>query len=81
MIECRETLNQRFNKFSNELRESLIEYVEKNSTTQISVFYRDFNNGPTVSVNPKLEFMPASLVKVPVMMAYFKHSEDHPEIL
>ncbi len=81
LIECRETPNKRFNKFSSDLRDEIKAYVEKNSTFQISVFYRDLNNGPTVSINPKLEFMPASLVKVPVMMAYYKHAEDHPEIL
>lgn len=46
-----------------------------------SVYYRDLNNGPWIGINANEYFSPASLIKVPVMMAYFKAAENDPLIL
>lgn len=47
----------------------------------ISVYYRDLNNGPTFGIRETEEFIPASLLKVPVMMAYYHESETNPDVL
>ncbi len=47
----------------------------------VSVYFRDLNNGPWFGINETEKFFPASLMKVPVMMAYFKIAENSPEIL
>jgi beta-lactamase class A len=46
-----------------------------------SVYYRDLNNGPWFSTGDENSFRPASLFKVPVMMAFFKKAESDPGIL
>lgn len=54
---------------------------QSNRVAVVSVYYRDLNSGRWVGVNELDEFEPASLLKVPLMMAYFKESEDDPSIL
>jgi len=49
--------------------------------TSASVYFRDLNSGRWVGVNELETYSPASLLKVPIMMAYFKASEDDPTIL
>lgn len=47
----------------------------------IAVYFRDLNNGPAFGVKQDEHFIPASLLKVPVMMAYFKAAEKDPSLL
>lgn len=61
-------------KFINDIK---VEDKYKN----ISILYRDLNNGPTFGINEEEGYIPASLLKVPVMMAYLQWSEDDPTIL
>jgi len=46
-----------------------------------SVYYRDLNNGPWFGVNEKEYFSPASLIKVPVLIAYLKDAESDSSLL
>lgn len=46
-----------------------------------SVFYRTLQGGNQISVNDSEKYFPASLSKVPLMMAYFKMSETSPSLL
>jgi len=55
--------------------------VNNNKITFASIYYRDLNNGPWFGINEKEYFSPASLIKVPVMIAYFKETEEDPTIL
>lgn len=55
--------------------------LDSKNTTQVSMYYRDLNNGPWLGINEKEDFTPASLLKVPVMMAYLKEADKNPEIL
>lgn len=47
----------------------------------LSVYLRDLNNGPWLGYNENEKFTPASLLKVPIMMAYFKKAESDPNFL
>ena len=47
----------------------------------VAVYFRDLNNGPWFGINEKEEFAPASLLKVPMMVAFYKLAEDNPELL
>lgn len=49
--------------------------------SHLSVFYRNLNNWWSFWVNEKEEFSPASLMKLPVLMAYMKRSESIPWFL
>lgn len=57
------------------------EYEKKEGVSHISLYYRDLNNGQWIGVNEKEEFSPASLLKVPTMMAFLKSIEDEEEFL
>jgi beta-lactamase class A len=62
--------------------ENLINSEKTNGNiSDIAVYYRDLNNGPWLGINEKANFTPASLLKVPVMMAFYKQAEDNPLIL
>lgn len=67
------------------LENSLNEYIEtvknEQKATEVSVYIRDLNNGPWLGINEQAEFSPASLFKIPIMLAYFKLAEVEPGIL
>lgn len=67
------------------LEENLNDYIGQlisdNKVTAVSVYSRDLNNGPWFGVNEKAAFAPSSLLKLPVMMAYYKKAELDPSIL
>jgi beta-lactamase class A len=46
-----------------------------------SVYYRDLNNGPWIGIDEKEDFSPSSLIKVPLMIVYYKMAETDPSIL
>lgn len=46
-----------------------------------SVYFHDLNNGPWFGVNERAEFSPASLFKVPMLMAILREAEDAPGLL
>ncbi len=49
--------------------------------THVSLYYRDLNNGPWFGIAEKEGFVPASLLKVPFMMALLRKAEEGPELL
>ncbi len=44
--------------------------------THLSVYFRNMNNGTQFGINQKEMFSPASLMKLPLLIAYFKKSEQ-----
>ena len=52
-----------------------------NRLVSASVYFRDLNSGKWMGIDELEAYTPASLLKVPIMMAYFKDSEDHPDVL
>jgi len=67
------------------LRNQINDYIysQKNSghISHASVYFRDLTNGPWFGIDEKEYFSPASLVKVPIMMAYYKLAESNPQLL
>jgi len=70
LIDIQKTLNTYINKV-----------IAGNSTVKASVYFRDLNNGPWFGINENDDFAPSSLLKTPVMMAYYKLAEIEPSIL
>lgn len=58
-----------------------IESEKQNGLVSASVDFRDINESGGFVVNPDALYTPASLNKVPVMMAYYKIAEKTPGIL
>lgn len=58
-----------------------IDFQKQKGVDTISVYFRDLNNGPWIGINEEEEFYPASLLKVPLMIAVFKQAMDNPALL
>lgn len=72
-------------KILNKLRDNINFIINQQKSIKnisfASIYYRDLNNGPWFGINEKEYFSPASLIKVPLMIAYYKEAETNPEIL
>jgi beta-lactamase class A len=51
------------------------------SVAHVSVYFRDLNNGPWFGVNEQELFTPASLLKVPLLMAWMEIAEGRPDAM
>ncbi|OGR97688.1 MAG: hypothetical protein A2902_02690 [Elusimicrobia bacterium RIFCSPLOWO2_01_FULL_64_13] len=84
LLEC-EDFDPAGNVFLQNFKYKVQEFVDRKtalkSVIHISVYFRDMNNGPTFGINADEGFVPASLLKVPLMMAYFKVAEEDPDVL
>lgn len=84
LLECESFSEGNFLR-SKELEESvhkLIDRIGRDSDVgHLSIYFRDMNNGPWMGFNEGEKFTPASLLKVPVMMAYFMKAQIDPDYL
>jgi beta-lactamase class A len=70
------------NPFKQQVDDLLAELQRKNpSLTNVTVYFRSMTDGIWFGINEKALFLPGSLLKVPVMMAYFKKAEKDPSVL
>lgn len=83
LLECEVEASQRTNLFSFKKRvaDFIKEKIGNKEIMSASVYMRDLNNGPWFGINEKENFYPASLLKVPILMAYFKEAEKNPRLL
>lgn len=67
------------------LQNDIIAYINeassKGQVSDIAVFFRDLDDGPSFGVNAGNAFAPASLLKLPVILTFFSIEEDMPGIL
>ncbi len=73
-------IDSRKSNFNHDLT-AKVQQVAANNNIIISVYFRDLNDGPAYGVRETEAFIPASLLKVPIMMTYYHEAEDHPEVL
>jgi len=83
LLECDNnyTLSYNYNLLKNNLEDIANEKLKNKNISNISLYFRDLNNGPWISINGEEKFSPSSLLKVPLMIAYLKIAEDDPAIL
>jgi beta-lactamase class A len=64
------------------MEEQLNNYISMATSSgkaiKVAVYFRDLNNGPWMGINEFEDFTPASLLKVPVMIAALKKAETSP---
>ncbi len=53
----------------------------KGDLTDASLFFYDLNRGRWIGVNEQQKYSPASMLKVVIMVSYFKKAETNPNIL
>jgi beta-lactamase class A len=49
--------------------------------SEVSVYFRDLVHGPVFGINELADFAPASLLKLPLAMVFFRSAETEPEVL
>jgi beta-lactamase class A len=74
------------NKFASDLKNSINEYISKvkidtPAVKHVSVYFRDLNAGLVFGINEQEEFIPGSLLKLPLMISVFKKSESNASFL
>jgi beta-lactamase class A len=67
--------------FSDRLKDVIDGRERDGSLTTASVFYRALQSGNQITINDDQKYFPASLTKVPLMMAYLKMGESDPSLL
>lgn len=63
------------------IEQVITRHKQSGSASDISVYFSDLNNDNTIEVNGDVGFEPASLIKLPLMMEYFKRAESDPGVL
>lgn len=84
LLECevaQGTINSQKINFEPELTRFVSMLTLGDGIDKIGVYYRDLNNGPAFGVNQNENFVPASLLKVPLMISLLKAADDKPEVL
>lgn len=82
LLDC-EIYESNQNTRVNQIKKGITELIDSHydDIKEISIYFRDLNNGPSFGINENNKFAPASLLKVPLMIAYLKQSEIDPELL
>jgi beta-lactamase class A len=66
-------------------KNDVIAYAEKEYAAgrliEVSVYFRDLRDGPAFGINESADFAPASLMKLPLVFAYFHMEEENPGFL
>ena len=55
--------------------------ITQGKASQMSVYLQRYGGGGWVGINEDVPYTPASLLKVPLMIAYYKIAEDNPSFL
>ena len=66
--------------FKNRVMELVKMQIKNGQAREIAVYYRDMHDGPWFGINENKEFDPASMMKVPVMIAWLKRAEINPRV-
>ncbi len=62
--------------------QGLIDQEKRSGTiSEASLYFRDLEPGDWVSLNESNQFSPGRLLKIPIMITYYKLAESNPEIL
>ncbi len=67
--------------FKHKIEDFVKDQISRKKATEIAVYYRDLHEGPWFGINEDQHFNPASMMKVPVMIAILKRAERDPYLL
>jgi len=82
LLECNNNIaNNNLSTLKHQVENIVKQQINNKNISFASIYFRDLNNGPWFGINEKEYFTPASLVKVPVLITYYKKAEKNPEIL
>ncbi len=81
LLECSDVRDISRGEVEESIRLIINNKISSDDITYASVYFRDLNNGPWIGINEQEKFTPASLLKVPLLMAYLKIVQSNPSIL
>ncbi|MDA8101185.1 MAG: class A beta-lactamase-related serine hydrolase [Nitrospiraceae bacterium] len=86
LLECEvphltDTVHPDIDPLRDAVQDVVDEHVKDRSAQVIAVYFRDLTSGAWFGINDRERFTPASLMKVPLMIAVLKRSEGKPEYL
>jgi beta-lactamase class A len=64
-----------------ELNDVIDRETKNGKLTSGAVYFRDLQSGPIININDQEDFIPASLLKLPLLITYYKKAEEDPSIL
>lgn len=67
--------------FKYKIKEFVKEQIDAGKVRDLTVYYRDLLDGPWFDINENVVYNPASMMKVPVMIAWLKRAERDPGVL
>lgn len=70
-----------FRTIRSEVASVVTEVTRARQAANVSVYYRDLGTGSWFGIDEDRTYAPASLAKVPLMIAYLKLAEQHPDLL
>lgn len=84
LLECDNYVQSNIQTISN-LQNQLNLYVQRvkdeRKAEHVSIYFRDLNNGPWMGIQEDASYSPASLLKVPILLAALKKAESEPTFL
>lgn len=70
-----------FKPFKDKISAFINEKIAEHPEVHVSVYYRAMDKGHWFGINPDEQYSPASLLKVPLMIANLKFLQEHADIL
>jgi len=85
LLECTElpegiSIGGRIN-LEQQIQEKVDVLKREGKLTEAAVYYRDLNNGPWFGINEDVPYYPASLLKVPLAIAFYRRDQEGPGFL
>ncbi|MBI5634612.1 MAG: serine hydrolase [Nitrospirae bacterium] len=67
--------------FKHKINAFVQKQLDTKQVSKLGVYYRDLHDGPWFGINAKEALYPASMMKVPIMIAWLKRAEHNPREL
>lgn len=64
--------------FKNTIKKYIDSQIKEGKIKNASVYFRDLSDGPWFGINEQINYNAASLLKVPIMIAWLKRAEQNP---
>ena len=74
-------VNQEPIPFKHIVEDYIANKVDGKAVTKVALYYRNLQDGPWFGISEDYRFHPASMIKIPVMIAWLKKAERNPSIL
>jgi beta-lactamase class A len=68
-------------QLESDLKNYINQSLTKGYSSHVSIYFRSLNNGPWIGIDENYNYSPASLLKVPIMIAVLKKAEYEPGLL